>query len=71
LVIFVLIKNKIPMKKIMIVFAAALTLAACNGVGESKPTQDSTAVDSTVVTADTTVVTDSATIAGTSTATAQ
>jgi len=55
----------------MIVFAAALTLAACNGVGESKPTQDSTAVDSTVVTADTTVVADSATIAGTSTATAQ
>ncbi len=58
------------MKKIMIVFAAALTLAACNGVGESKPVADSTAVDSLAVTAndstvaqipaDTTAVADSA-----------
>ncbi len=39
------------MKKIMIVFAAALTLAACNGVGESKTVADSTAVDSLAVTA--------------------
>jgi len=39
------------MKKIMIMFAVALTFAACNGVGEPKPVADSTAVDSLAVTA--------------------
>jgi hypothetical protein len=53
------------MKKIMIVFVVALTFAACNGTGESKPTQDSTAVDTTVVAADTTLVADSAKVADT------
>ena len=37
------------MKKIMIMFAAVLTIAACNGTSESNTAVDSLAVDSSAV----------------------
>lgn len=37
------------MKKIMIMFAAVLTISACNGTSESNTAVDSLAVDSSAV----------------------
>jgi ABC-type glycerol-3-phosphate transport system substrate-binding protein len=51
--IYIKLKNKKKMKKVIAIFAIATTLVACGGKGTTEATTDSTAVvvDSTAVTA--------------------